>query len=192
MKCFNSFTVPLWELFAGNLLFLFCSLFYLVWWVVDFRPNSTSGAAGTFLLMFAFFTGIGAIILMSVSINSLSRNSKVLPLRFILIGVAVLYIALYLITTYVFHRPATSELLIMHIWVAVELCAITVLYGIGRFGSGCVVALMTLVGIVTVAGLICYVLYYRLDGMSSYWDGMIPIAADAFVMAAFLGVLVLS
>ena len=80
----------------------------------------------------------------------------------------------------------------MHIWAALELSAVTVLYGTGRFGMRNAVILAALVGIATVAGLICYILYYRLDVTASYWVGMVPLIADAFVMAVFLSVLALS
>ena len=61
MTGFHNFTVPLWEIFSGNLLFLFCSLFYLIWWVVSFRPNSSGGTAGVLCITAAFITGIAAI-----------------------------------------------------------------------------------------------------------------------------------
>lgn len=192
MICFHNFTASLWEVFSGNLLLFFCSLFYLIWWVVSFRPGSSGGSAGVFCIAAAFITGIAAIALLSVGINSLSHNSKGLPVRYIMIGVAVLYVALLLVTVVVFHRQVTSELIIIHIWVALEISTVVVLHGIGRFGQGRIAALTVLVGISTIIGLICYVLYYRLDGLSSYWVGMVPLATDAFVMAVFLGVLVAS
>jgi hypothetical protein len=192
MIIFDNFTAPLWEIFIGNLLLLFCSLFYLIWWVVSFRPNSSGGSTGVFFIMAALITGFVAITLMSAGINSLSFNSKGLSVRFILIGGAVLFVVLLLVTNIAFHRIVTSELIIIHIWAALELSAVAVLYGTGRFGSGLAAALGALVGIATVVGLICYVLYYRLDGMSSYWDGMVPLITDAFVMAVFLGVLAVS
>jgi hypothetical protein len=192
MTFFHDFTAPLWEIFTGNLLLLFCSLFYLIWWVVYFRPNSSGGSAGVFCITAAFITGVAAIALMSVGINSLSQDSKSLPVRFILIGVAVLFLVLLLVTVIAFHRIVTSELIIIHIWAALELSVVAVLYGTGHFGLGRAATLMALVGIAIVVGLICYVLYFRLDGMSSYWDGMVPLMMDAFVMAVFLGVLAVS
>jgi hypothetical protein len=192
MTCFHNFTVPLWEIFYGNLLFLFCSLFYLIWWVVSFRPNSSSGPAGVFCITAAFITGIAAIALMSTGINALSQNSKCLPVRCVLIGVTVLFLILLLVTVIGFHRIVTSELIIIHIWAALELSAVAVLYGTGHFGLGSTVTLAVLVGIAIAVGMICYVLYYRLNGMSSYLDGMVPLMAYAFVMAAFLGVLAVS
>jgi hypothetical protein len=192
MICFHNFTAPLWEIFSGNLLLLFCSLFYLIWWVVSFRPNSSGGSAGVFCIAAAFITGVAAIALMSAGINALSHNSKSLPVRFILIGGAVLFVVLLLVTSIAFHRIVTSELIIIHIWVALELSAVAVLYGTAHFGPGRGATLAVLVGIATVVGLISYVLFYRLDGMSGYWDGMIPLITDAFVMAVFLGVLAVS
>jgi hypothetical protein len=192
MTCFHNFTAPLWEIFSGNLLLLFCSLFYLIWWVVSFRPNSSGGSAGVFCIAAAFITGIAAITLLSVGISSLSLDSKGLPVRFVLIGTAVLFVVLLFVTTIAFHRQVTSELIIIHIWAAFEFSVIAVMYGIGRFGPGRAAALVALVGIATVVGLICYVLFYRLDGMSGYLDGIIPLATDAFVMAFFLGVLAVS
>jgi len=192
MTGFHNFTVPLWEIFSGNLLFLFCSLFYLIWWVVSFRPNSSGGTAGVLCITAAFITGIAAIALMSVGINSLSLNSKGLPVRFILIGVAVLFLVLLLVTVIGFHRIVTSELIIIHIWAAIELSAVAVLYGTGHFGLERTVILAALVGIAIVVGMNCYVLYYRLNGMSSYLDGMVPLMTYAFVMAVFLCMLAVS
>lgn len=192
MNCFHNFNAPLWEIFSGNLLLLFCSLFYLAWWVVSFRPHASGGSAGGFYLAAALITGVAAILLMSGGINSLSQNSKSLPVWFILLGGAALFLVLLLVTSIAFHRIVTSELLIIHIWAALELSAVAVLYGTGRFGAGRAATLTALVGIAVVVGLICYVLYYRLDKTASYWDGMVPVTVDAFVMAVFLGMLAVS
>ena len=192
MKCFANFTDPLWVIFSGNLLLLFCSLFYLAWWAVSFRPDSAGGLAGAVCMLAALLTGVVAVTLMSSGILTLSFTSKGLPVRFVLLGCAVLYIVLFLVTTIGFHRVATLELIIIHLWAALELSAVAVLYGTGRFGSGRAAAVGALVGIAAIVGLICYVLYYRLGGMSSYWDGMVPLITDSLVMIVFLGVLAIS
>jgi hypothetical protein len=189
MKCFENFTGSLRAIFSGNLLLLFCSLFYLIWWAVSFRPNSSAGLIGVLCLLVALIAGVIAITLMSAGIISLSFNSKGMPVRFILIGGAVLYILLFFVTTIIFHRIVTLELIIMDAWAILELSAVAVLHGTGRFGSGRAAVLVTFVGIATAVGLICYVLYYRLDGMTSYWDGMVPLITDLFVMAVFSGLL---
>ena len=197
MIFFRSFNAPLWDIFAGSLLLLFCSLCYLAWWFVSFNPNSSNpnssgGSAGMFYLVAAFITGVAAIALTSNGIKWLSQDSKGLPVRFILLGSAAVFLILLLVTAIAFHRPMTSEFLIIHIWTALELSMVAVLYGTGHFGLGRVAILTALVGIAFVASLICYTLYYRLDGTARYWDGMIPLIMDAFVMSVFLGVLAVS
>lgn len=192
MTWFHNFTNSLWEIFSGNLLLLLCSLFYLAWWIVSFRPDSTGWSGGSICITAAFITGFAAIVLLSAGISSLSQNSKGPPVKFILIGGAVLFLALLFVTSTTFHRMVTSELIIIHIWAALELSSFAVLYGTGRFGTGRTAVLAALVGIAFLVGLVCYVLYYRLDGMSSYRDGMVPLITDAFVMAVFAGILAAS
>jgi len=196
MTCFHNFTAPVWQIFAGNLLLFICSIFYLVWWVVCFGPNASGkaagGSTGVVYLTGAFISGIAAIVLMSGGINTLSKDAKSVPVWLILLCGIVLFAVMLLVTTAFYHRPVTSELIIIHIWAVLQLCAIAVLYGTGRFGLGRTVLLLTLTGIAFVAGVICYVLYYRLEGKAGYWDGMAPLLIDASVMAVFLGVLAVS
>lgn len=189
MTWFRSFTPAIRELFFGNLFLLLCSLFYLAWWILCFHPHSSGGTGGAVCLTIAFGTGIAAVVLMSLGIYSLSQDSKGLPIGYILFGGILLYVILLMVTVLLFHRQTTSELLILHIWVVLEISAVTVLHGISRFGLVRTAILLVLIGTATVIGLICYVLYYRLDGISSYQDGMVPLITDALTMVAFLGFL---
>jgi len=196
MTCFHNFTAPVWQIFAGNLLLFICSIFYLVWWVVCFGPNASGkaagGSTGVVYLTGAFISGIAAIVLMSGGINTLSKDAKSVPVWLILLCGIVLFAVMLLVTTAFYHRPVTSELIIIHIWAVLQLSAVAVLYGTGRFGLGRTVLLVTLTGIAFVVGVICYILYYRLEGKAGYWDGMAPLLVDASVMAVFLGVLAVS
>lgn len=47
-----------------------------------------------------------------------------------------------MVTTVAFHRIVTSELIIIHIWIALELSSVAVLYGTGCFGPGRAATLM--------------------------------------------------
>lgn len=192
MNCFHQFTAPLWELFTGNLLLFGCSLFYLAWWLVSFRPGVSKSAGGAVFLAFAFLCGIAAVLLLGLGLNSLSGVSKGLPVRYIFIGAFVLYFILLAVTAFCFQRQVTSELLLMLLWAALELAIVAVLTGTGRFGAGRAAVMTALIALATAAGLVCYVLYYRLSGLPSYWDGMVPLISDAAVMAVFSGVLALS
>lgn len=192
MTLFRNFTLPEWEIFGGNLLLLLCSIFYLAWWAAAFKPGSDSGSSGGIFIGLAFIFGIAALALMSHSISSLFEYSKGVSIKFILTGSAALFVIVLVITITVFHRVLTSELIIIHIWAALELCAIAALYGAGRFGTGRAVLLAALTGIAFAAGIICYVLYYRLDQAAAYLDSMVPIAIDTFVAAVFALVLAVS
>jgi len=109
MTCFHNFAAPVWQIFAGNLLLLICSLFYLVWWVVCFGPNApgkaAGGSAGMIYLTGAFISGIAAIVLLSIGISTLSKDAKSVPVWLILLGGTVLFVVMFLVTTAVYHRP---------------------------------------------------------------------------------------
>jgi len=189
---FRNFTPPLWKMFAGNFLLLLCSLFYLAWWAVSFRPNQPGGSSGGLWLAAAFITGIAGLGLMSAGIGSLSRDSGSRLVMNIVLGAAAVFFVLLAVTSIAFHRPLTSELLIIHVWAAIELCAIAALYTADRFGPGRATTIAALVAIATVVGMACYVLYYRLDEAAAYRAGMAPLAVDAVVMAVFLAVMAFS
>ncbi|MBC3889565.1 hypothetical protein GH810_14725 [Acetobacterium paludosum] len=189
MMYFRNFNAELWGIFVGHLLLLFCCIFYLAWWIVTFRPNASVGPTGVCYITAAFITGIAAVALLCWGIAALSKHSESIPVWLILVGVAALFVVLLLLTTMVFQRIVTSELLIILVWTGLELSAITVLFGTGRFGPETGVILAVLVGIVTVVSLICYVLYYHLDETLSYWIGMVPLTFSGLFCAAFLGVL---
>ena len=44
----------------------------------------------------------------------------------------------------------------------------------------------------TGTGIVCYILYYRLDEISRFWYGLIPLIVDAGVVIVFLMMLALS
>ena len=187
MTGLRNFTAPIWELFAGNLLLLICFLFYLVWWIVSFRPGTSGGSSGVFYISAAFITGIAAIFLLTGGINSLSQDSKSVPVKLIMLCGVALFLILLFVTSFAFHRMVTSELMIIHAWAALELSVIAVSYGTQHFTPVSAVLLAALVGIAFVISMVCYVLYYRLDAVMSYWVGMLPLSMAAFVVAILLG-----
>ena len=193
MNAFRDFTVPDWKIFAGNLLMFVTCACYVAWWAVTFRPNANGKTGPSALLItVALLAGVAAVTVLILGIASLSRPGKGLPATFILAGAILSYIVLLEITKIAFHRPVTSELLVMIIWAAVELAAIDVLRGSGRFGMSQALPLAVLVLLATCTGLVCYILYYRLDAVSSFWIGLIPLVADTAVVTAFLATQALS
>jgi hypothetical protein len=193
MTSFRDFNIPLWEIFGGNLLMFATIAFYIAWWTVSFRPNGDGTTTGSgFFIAVALFAGVAAIAIMSLGINSLFQAGKGFPVMYILPGAVAFYIILLAVTKIAFQRIVTSELLLITIWAALEWSAIAVLQGSGRFSMGQALTLAALVLLATGAGIVCYILHYRLDETSRFWNGLIPLIVDAGVVTVFLAMLALS
>lgn len=134
MIWFRDFTVPLWTLFSGNLMMLVTIVFYIVWWVVSRGDITDSGAA--FFITLVLVTGVVAVILLFFGINSLQQDGNGLPVIYILPGAVVFFVTLLTVTTTVFHREVTSELLSITFWAALEGAVIAVLHVSGPIGKG--------------------------------------------------------
>ncbi len=187
MILFRNFTVRDWLLFSGNLSMFATSLLYIAWWVAVFRPGAAaSRSVSAALLIPAFLTGFAAILLFVFGVRLPFDVRPLVPAGRILIAGLLLYVILLAVSIYAFHRPVTSELFIMILWAAGELCALSALYTAGRFGTPAAVVLKLLVLAATVSGFICYLRYYHLEGTASFVDGLIPLVSDAFVTAVFL------
>jgi len=189
MTCFHKFTGSDWGVFYGNALMFATCAFYLAWWFLAFSPSGGGHNSFTsFLITAAIVTGMASIIVLSLGIGFMPRAGKGIPVAAILLGALALYAISLSITKTVFHRPVTSELPVMFMWAAVEFAAIAALRRSGRFEISQTVMLAVLVTLATLVGLVCYVLYYRLDGAAGFLDGLIPLAMDAVVVAIFLSV----
>ncbi|MCK9171660.1 MAG: hypothetical protein M0P01_14715 [Treponema sp.] len=186
MIVFRNFTAKDWLLFSGNAGMFLTSLLYITWWVLVFRPGAAASRfITTVLLIPAFITGIAAIVLFVIGVQIPAGVRRGIPSGIIFIAALLLYGILLIVSIYVFHRPVTSELFIMILWAAGELCAISALYASGRFAMSEVFALLFLILSATAAGFICYLQYYKLSGTASFVDGLIPLVSDAAVIVVF-------
>jgi hypothetical protein len=193
MTLFHDFTVPEWKVFYGNLLMLATCAFYISWWVFTFRPGADgSPSFSAVLIIAALFSGVAAIALLFSGISSPAVSGLAVPVLYVLAAAAVSYVLLLEVTRIVFHRPVTSELLVMIVWATAELAAIAALRYSGRFGVAQIAVLSPLVVLATFAGVVCYVLYYNLDAEASFTAGLIPLIVDAGVVSVFLAVQTLS
>jgi hypothetical protein len=184
---FRDFAFPDWGIFLGNLLMLVTCAFYVAWWAVAFSPTGSGRTPGASVLIgIAILAGISSVALISLACGSIPSSGKGLPPIVLLVGAAVAYVIILAVTKAAFHRPVTSELLIMIVWATVESAAINGLRCRGRFGMPQTIALAALVAAATCVGIVCYLSYYRLDKVSSYRTGFIPLIADGAVVAAFL------
>ena len=174
------------EIFQSNILLVICCAFYLIWWLLAFKPTGAiKGMRTGWLLVPAFAVGLAAIFLAIKGILSASIKVNLFPGGMLLWGGVAAYLVLLAVTRLLFKRPVTTELFLIVGWAVLTLSEINALYGIGRFSHGLAAGFTVVVGVAALISLVCYLLYYNLGNRAGYFDGMIPLLMVALVMAGF-------
>lgn len=172
------------QILLGNILLIICCAFYLVWWLLVFRPNGNAHNVKTGLLLIpAIIAGLIAVVFAVKGISSASIETVLLPKGILLWGGIAVYLILLVVTYLFFKRPVTTELFLIIGWAVMILSEINVLYGLGRFSYSHVIVFIIVIGVATLISLVCYVLYYNLGGLAGYLDGMVPLLLAALVTA---------
>ena len=177
----------------GELLLVVCSVSYLVWWTIVFRPSSTrtGSSAGPFLAG-AVLAGLGGLVLLGVGILVLLPKASVLALVATLVGGVLVGVLLLVLTTRVAHRPATTELPLIVVWATAQLTAGVTLWTAGVLMSPAPSVWVAATVVATVVGLACYLVFYRLGPVAAYWTGMVPLAVDGLLAAGLAAVVALA
>jgi hypothetical protein len=175
------------ELFVGNLLMLSTSVLYLAWWSLAFWPKSAGKpGAAPLVLGLALSAGLAGLVVLGLGILSASSSGGGPRIAMILAGAVAAYFLLLFATKTFFGRIVTSELLVMVVWAAAELLALNALLAMGRLGAAGALSLSAAVLAATGIGVVCYVLYYRLDAYASFWDGLVPLGVDGLATLAII------
>lgn len=173
------------QILMGNISLIICSIFYLSWWILAFKPvRPVTGIRSGWLLLPALIFGVTAVILIIQSIQTAQLQQTIIPAGWILPFAAAVYVFLAIITGKFMNRPVTTELILIVAWAALTLAEVNMLYGTGvlLFGTACgFFAVTVLFSLVSIAA---YILYYNLDQMTGYIDGMIPLILAALMMGA--------
>ena len=169
----------LWKILFGNIGMFLCSMFYLTWWTIAFKPGGTATSLSTLSLVLAFITGVGGIVLACFGITFLSYKTH-FSQWWILSFAFFIYVILLFATSKILHRRVTSELAIIFIWASFECCIINVLHGYYRW-PGLSIVLMLIVVAAIIASMFFYVRYYTLPPEKSYIEGMLPLIIDGGV-----------
>lgn len=181
----SRFSLPVRQMFAGNILLAVCCIFYLGWWGLAFKPvGAVKGMKSGWLLIPAFVTGVAAVILAIRGIQAAQMKREVFPGAWIIWGGIVAYLILLFVTSRIFKRPVTTELILIVGWAMLAMEEIHALYGIMFFGGGTSAVFAVVISGAAIISLICYVLYYNLESRSGYIDGMIPLIMAGAVMVA--------
>jgi|GEM_PF-255125 len=173
------------KILTGNLLMIFCGIFYLLWWIIRFKPGTDAGRGVTGVLLFlAFAAGLSGIIVMNLGFREIPREYGFTDSSLILWGSVALYAVLFLLSLFLFRRRVTTELFLITGWMMLEFTVLNDAAGTEVLSGKLSVVLALSVGITGTASFVCYMLYYGLEEKKGYVDGMIPLVLSLAVMAA--------
>jgi len=127
------------------------------------------------LILGAAACGIVGCFSAAAALSQLPGAEAFSPIPYFVAGV-VAYLVLAFVTNRFFGRPITTELMLVVAWCAFE-CAVVGALSFVDISQQRAVVLYVLVGVLAVASLVCYVLYYRLDPWPAFYDGMAPLVS---------------
>jgi hypothetical protein len=170
-----------WGILLSHGLFVLSGVAYSTYWVLEeIAPGQT--AEWMFFLALVLGCGGAASAFVSIKVVSEDAPKSGLKLPHIVGACAALLVVMCLLTTGAMARPLTSELVFAMIWAAVELCALHVAHCVGWIAGR--KALAALVGVILalLIGLLCYTIYFFLDGRARFYAGLVPYGAVSLAM----------
>ncbi len=183
---FSGLDVHTRQILTGNFMLIICCAFYISWWLIAFHPtHAVKGMRSGWLLIPAFIFGIWGVVQVANGTNTDTGISLILSRTGILIGAIIAYVVLFAGTLFFLHRQVTTELFLIVGWTALMLMELDTLYGLGEFREMTAVLLMVITVIAGVVSLLCYLLYYNLDAVKGYIDGIIPLGLAGIMMIVF-------
>ena len=169
---------------TGNTELILCCVFYLAWWVIAFKPvGAVKGMKSGWLLIPAAILGIAAVFTIAGGIAATDTSLQLLPTMPIAAVGAAAYVILLLGTWFLMKRPVTTELFLIVGWATLACAEISALYAHDIYTAGAAWFFIALVIVLAAVSLVCYLLYYNLDAVKGYYDGIIPLAVVAMVTA---------
>ncbi len=175
---------PASQMLWGNLLLVACCVFYLLWWVLAFKPTGAiKGFKSGWLLIPAVILGIAAVVLIIKGSTSLPTVRSFFSPGVVLVAAIAAYIALLAVTQIAFHRQVTTELFLIVGWTALVLLEGNALYGAEIITQNSALILFAAATLIALLSMVCYLLYYGLGTWAGYVDGMIPLLLVAIYMA---------
>ncbi len=178
------------QLLQGNLLLVGCCIFYLLWWILAFKPTgAVKGMKSGWLLIPAFLLGTAGVVLIALGVGKGKTADSFFSVRTILFAGIAAYLALLAVTWFGFHRQVTTELFLIVGWCVLAFLEINVLFGLGMLSRTWAIALFVTALLLTIMSMVCYMLYYGLSEKTGYIDGMIPLLA-AGIFLSVLSVLI--
>ncbi len=185
---FSDFDTSTRQILTGNLLVVACCIFYLAWWLIAFHPtHAIKGLRSGWLLVPAFIFGIWAVVEIIMGCDSGEDVHGLLPGAGIGVAAIIIYVILFAGTLYFLKRQVTTELFLIVGWAALMFLELSMLYGYGHCSMTAAIVLMVITVIAAAVSIVCYILYYNLDAVTGYIDGMIPLLLAGIMMLVVTG-----
>ena len=169
---------------TGNILLIGCCAFYLAWWIIAFKPSgAVKGMKSGWLLIPAALSGLASVAMICSGISATENSSMLIQPSTVAGAGIILYFALLAGTWLLLKRPVTTELFLIIGWAVLAVTEISALYGRGAYTFTAASVLTVCIIILTVISMVCYLIYYQLDSIKGYYDGMLPLVAVQVMMA---------
>lgn len=169
----------------GHALLFACAVFYLAWWTVFFRdvdnkPKGALRAIGIACIVIAAIAGVAAVV---VTVVALVQMPMAIPPFFILAVAVVLYLVLMVGTRWLAKRSVTTELALIVGWMALEVSTVNGIASLHAITGASFIMLVLVLGVAFIVNVVCYTLYYALEGRAAFIDGCIPLAIVGIISA---------
>lgn len=169
------------RILAGQILLVVCSVIYLIWWSISFRPgqqvNRTGGLRGVLLLVTAA-AGLSGVYLSVAGLNAIPKGEEKLNGVLVCILGIALYFIMMAVTVTVWKRPVTTELVLITGFLVLEVCTANALNAAGRLSDTRFLIALLFNAAAYIAGMVLYVLYYRVEEWRAFYLAMVPLAVD--------------
>ncbi|MCD8110764.1 MAG: hypothetical protein LUE14_11820 [Clostridiales bacterium] len=173
---FSHFDLQTKQILTGNVLLIFCCAFYLAWWILAFKPTGAiKGMRSGWLLLPAVIFGVAAILQIVRGSSAAGRQSVLFSQTAVLIGGVIVYIVLLVATRLLLNRQVTTELFLIVGWTVLMFLEMNALFAQGQYSRTAAIVMLVVTVIAAAVSLVCYLLYYNLDSMRGYVDGMVPL-----------------
>ena len=167
---------------TGNIFLIFCCLFYLAWWLIAFKPEgAVKGIRSGWLLIPAAACGLAAVIMICKGISATAKEERLIPVLLIFVTGVIVYFVLLAGTWFIMKRQVTTELFLIVGWAALAVAEVSALFACGSYSKTAAIVFIVFIIIMAAVSMVCYLLYYNLDSVKGYIDGIIPLAAVAVV-----------
>ena len=170
------------QILTGNIFLIFCCLFYLAWWLIAFKPEgAVKGIRSGWLLIPAAACGLAAVIMICRGISKTAKEERLIPVLLIFAAGVIVYFVLLAGTWFIMKRQVTTELFLIVGWTALATAEVSALFACGSYSKTAAIIFIVFIIIMAAVSMVCYLLYYNLDSVKGYIDGIIPLAIVAVV-----------